>query len=369
MLRPAVSRDSDNLATISSRGVIGRSTVTLSSVPSGIAGLVKEGVGYMLEDLNPADYGTFGDGAVQLGISLNAGAVGATGDRSFDQGDNNTASGVNAVTMGIFHVVDGNHSFAQGRLHTIDGWYSAAFGYDNTVSETKAFSWGQENTNSGEVASTGGQDNFARSFAETSFGVFGTDYTADSKSVVDPDDRVFNVGVGTGSGARIDGITLFKSGILLFPGLSDAEIDTGGATSALTKGYADANYTNKGMIINVYNIAVDVDTTTGLASLTIPASLNGYDIIDVTASVHTLGTSSGAETIDINIVRRRAGADVNVLSTAVTLAKTEYFIADGTVDTSNDDMLTGDMLIPILTNNLDTTDATGLTVTIEFIKP
>jgi len=121
--------------------------------------------------------------------------------------------------------------------------------------------------------------------------------------------------------------------------------------------------------INVYNVAVDVDTTTGLSSIVIPSYLNGYNVVGITASVHILGTSSGAETIDVNVERRRAGTSLDILSTPITLEKTEYFIADGVINVANDDMLTGDMLIPIVTNNLDATDATGLTVTVEFRKP
>ena len=149
------------------------------------------------------------------------------------------------------------------------------------------------------------------------------------------------------------------------------EADTGTDTTRVMSvdTFAGSDFGTKEMSVNVYNVAVDVDTTTGLASITIPASLDGYLVVEIIASVHTLGTSSGAETIDVNVERRRAGSSVDILSTAITLAKTEYFIADGIIDAANDDMATGDTLIPIVTNNLDTTDATGLSVTIEFRKP
>ncbi len=149
-----------------------------------------------------------------------------------------------------------------------------------------------------------------------------------------------------------------------------AEADTGTDVSRVMSVdvFAGSDFGTKSQSINVYNMAVEIDTSTGLGAMMVPVSLNGYDIVGVSATVHTLGTSSGAETIDILLNKRSGAVDAAVLSTAITLEKTEYTIADGVIDTAEDDVVTGDLLIPTVVNNLDTTDAKGLIVTIEFRK-
>ena len=64
------------------------------------------------------------------------------------------------------------------------------------------------------------------------------------------------------------------------------------------------------------------------------------DLTAVLATVHTQGVTG---TTDVQIRRRRAGADVNMLDTEVTLAA-EFFAADGVIDTNNDDVITGDQI-------------------------
>lgn len=83
-----------------------------------------------------------------------------------------------------------------------------------------------------------------------------------------------------------------------------------------------------------------VSTGDGTVGIPITAELNGYDITNVTVAVHDKGVTG---TTDVQIRRRRAGADVDVLSTKVTLGD-EFYVADGVVDTSNDDLQTGDVL-------------------------
>lgn len=158
-------------------------------------------------------------------------------------------------------------------------------------------------------------------------------------------------------------------GVVELATVAEADTGTDAARVMSVDVMAGSDFGTKEMTVNIYDIGTDVDTTAGLRSVTIPPSLDGWNVVDMVVSVHTLGTSTGAETITSNLTRRRAGADASCFSTPVSLDKTEYFAADGVVDAANDDMLTGDMLMPTIANSLDTTDATGCSVTIMFRKP
>lgn len=91
-------------------------------------------------------------------------------------------------------------------------------------------------------------------------------------------------------------------------------------------------------------VAYDTAVTTGdkKVGIPVPAELNGMEIKDVIAHVHDKGVTG---TTDITLLRRRAGADVDVLSTEITIGD-EYHASDGVVNTSNDDLATGDLLFP-----------------------
>jgi hypothetical protein len=104
---------------------------------------------------------------------------------------------------------------------------------------------------------------------------------------------------------------------------------------------ANINSNNKrfpGLVVANSDIAVVV--ADGISGIPIPVELNGFDITDVIATVHDKGIT---DTTDVQIRRRRAGSDVDVLSTKVTIGD-EYFASDGVINTSNDDLATGDIL-------------------------
>jgi hypothetical protein len=88
-------------------------------------------------------------------------------------------------------------------------------------------------------------------------------------------------------------------------------------------------------------VASDTAVATGDGTEGIPAaaSMNGMDIINVVCTVHDKGITG---TTDIQLRRRRAGSDVDVLSTKVTIGD-EFFAQDGVINTSNDDIATGDI--------------------------
>lgn len=96
------------------------------------------------------------------------------------------------------------------------------------------------------------------------------------------------------------------------------------------------------------------------SSIPIPASLNGKVVTAVLATVYDQGVTGATE---IQLIRRRAGAEVNVLSSVVSLGAV-YFAANGTINTSNDDLATGDELFVEVTQVHSGTPPNGLSVVI-----
>jgi hypothetical protein len=90
--------------------------------------------------------------------------------------------------------------------------------------------------------------------------------------------------------------------------------------------------------------------------------MNAMDLTAAIASVHTQGVTG---TTDVQLRRRRAGSDVDMLSTKITIGA-EYFAADGVIDTANDDINTGDQIYVDVDAIHSGTAPLGLSVTLSF---
>lgn len=126
--------------------------------------------------------------------------------------------------------------------------------------------------------------------------------------------------------------------------------------------------------IRAFSIAVfdsDVNCSTGDGKLgfCVPATMAGMDVTDIVCTSHTAGTTG---TMDIQLRRRRVATDADVLSTVVTVDTTEPSSITAatahTINTSNDDLLEGDLLF-IDVDSVHTTPALGLTVTVTADTP
>jgi len=73
-------------------------------------------------------------------------------------------------------------------------------------------------------------------------GIHNTDYSPGSTTGHVTTDRAFVVGIGTGPGARGDGLVVWKDGTVTAPSMSNAEITTAGDQALITKTYGDTNY-------------------------------------------------------------------------------------------------------------------------------
>lgn len=105
---------------------------------------------------------------------------------------------------------------------------------------------------------------------------------------------------------------------------------------------------------------VEVEIADGTIAITIPTIMNGYELTDVLASVSTPGVGIGSTSVQVR--RRRAGVNANMLSTMVTLSASEYHQDDGVIDTDYDDVLTGDQLFIDVKAVTETTPPKGLSV-------
>lgn len=149
---------------------------------------------------------------------------------------------------------------------------------------------------------------------------------------------------------------------------STAEINTGTDNAKFTS--ADAIAGSYAGTKDVCWTIVDSDTDTpaaadGVQAYTVPPSLNGMNLVDVIASVHTKGVTG---TIDIQVRKRSGGVDSDMLSTKITLGD-EFYASDETIDTDEDDIATGDQIYIDVDAIHSGTAAKGLSVTCLFRLP
>ena len=103
----------------------------------------------------------------------------------------------------------------------------------------------------------------------------------------------------------------------------------------------------------------------GKTAFTIPASMNGMNLVDAVASVYEKGIK---DTTDVQIRRRREGVDVNMLFAKITIGD-EYFATDEAVDEDNDDVQTGDQIYIDIFAVHSKKAPKGLSVTLDFRLP
>lgn len=118
----------------------------------------------------------------------------------------------------------------------------------------------------------------------------------------------------------------------------------------------------KSVCINVFDSDKAVATGDGTTAFSVPDEIDGWNLIDVLATVHDKGVTG---TTDIMIHRRRTGTNADMLTTKVTIGD-EYFARDEDVDESNDDVATGDRLYIDVDAVHSGTAPNGLSVTLTF---
>lgn len=138
------------------------------------------------------------------------------------------------------------------------------------------------------------------------------------------------------------------------------------ATRAVTPdGLSQSVFGGKYATFMLFESNVSASVGDGIGAFTIPADFNGMNLVAAIASVHTKGIT---DTTDIQIRRRRAGVNADMLGTKITIGD-EFFAADGVIDGANDDVITGDQIYCDVDAVHSGTAPLGLTVCLTFRLP
>jgi len=128
------------------------------------------------------------------------------------------------------------------------------------------------------------------------------------------------------------------------------------------------NPTETAVILVSDPLGANITTGDGKAYFRIPTALTGMNLVACAATLDTAGTGGG---FLCQLRRKRAGADVDMLSTRITIDSAEFDSADAAappvINTSNDDVATADRIYIDLDGV--PTAAKGLTVTLAFQLP
>lgn len=167
----------------------------------------------------------------------------------------------------------------------------------------------------------------------------------------------------------VDATKLLPTSYLDTDGTLAANSDVKIATQKAVKTYSDNGVTNRTTTFGIQVVDAGTDTATGDAKayFTVPSQLNGFNLTAVKATVYTAGTTN---TTDIQIRNKTQTADM--LTTKITIDSTETDSATAAtpavIDTSNDDVATGDV-IAIDIDAVSSTPSKGLFVLLTFTKP
>jgi len=159
------------------------------------------------------------------GTQWNTGYIGLN---SIACGSNNMASGNSSTAFGHENMAWGNYSFATGAFTTAGGDYSgssgyqtfavgdysSAFGYQSTAIGNAAMAMGYLTNASGNYSTALGERTLAPSFSETAIGCYNTFYYPSTNGGItfNSNDRLFNIGNGTGEFSRSNAMTVLKNG-------------------------------------------------------------------------------------------------------------------------------------------------------------
>lgn len=175
----------------------------------------------------------------------------------------------------------------------------------------------------------------AFSVADVQFFFIKTDSTSNAVTLATKNAQTINGASSEAISSQYDTVILYSDQSNYLKGFT--QYSDSDAVAAVE---ADEYLNRKGYSISL--IASDTAATTGdgTEAFTVPEEWNGKVIKSVVVSVHDKGVTG---TLDVQLRRRRAGVDADVLSTKVTVGD-EYYAADGVIDTDNDDLQTGDRL-------------------------
>ena len=143
-------------------------------------------------------------------------------------------------------------------------------------------------------------------------------------------------------------------------------IETGADVNVVDSVNGDTGdvYIKREIALTLFESDASVEVGDGKIAIPIPTNLNGFNLINVLATVHTKGITGST---DVQIRRRRSGSDVDMLSTKITIGD-EFYSTDEVINTANDDIATGDNLYIDVDSIHSGTAPLGLSVILIFEK-
>lgn len=179
----------------------------------------------------------------------------------------------------------------------------------------------------------------------------------------------------TSAGAGLDVTVAGEDASTTNKGISElatsAETTTGtdATRSVSPDGLAGSDYGKRPVSILVFDDSEDVATGDGAGNvfLRIPSVLNGWNLVDVEASVQTAGTTG---TTDVQVHNVTQAADMLTTKATIDSGETDTSTAatPPVIDTANDDVSTADSL-RIDVDAVSTTAPKGLLVELTFQLP
>lgn len=190
-----------------------------------------------------------------------------------------------------------------------------------------------------------------------------------------PFDNKYNSSAGVGSTVEVSEIESLAANTFIVGDGSGAPTTTAAAaasdlntgTDATKPVTADAlagsNIGTKTISLVVFDSTTDVATGDGKAYFTVPANMNGMNLVRAQATVVTAGTTNATTVMIHNLTQT-----VDMLSGAISIASAVVAGTVGTIDTGNDDVATDDRL-RIDVDSVSTTAPKGLVIILEFRLP
>jgi hypothetical protein len=176
--------------------------------------------------------------------------------------------------------------------------------------------------------------------------------------------------IGTVTTGNVDAVVssanLTTAGKVELATVAETTTGTDATRSVTPDGLAGSIHGQKSFCIATVGSSTATSVGSGTAFFVVPVQLNGMDITSVTASTYTAGVGSATT---LNVVRRRGLTEVDVLSSELSIAATEYTTTSTGINTSNDDLVTGDKLYVDISAISSGTAADGLSVTITATTP
>ncbi len=145
---------------------------------------------------------------------------------------------------------------------------------------------------------------------------------------------------GTGNYNSVPSASTVDAGIVELATSAETTTGTDADKAVTPDALAGSNLGKRGGAVQIVakGDAVSVGDEATFAPVT--SFLNGQNISNIICNVETKGVTGATS---IQVIRRRDGVSATVLSTPVTIGD-EWFAQDGAIDTSYDDLATGDSL-------------------------